>query len=181
MSRYPGYPFLQGRSFVFASQYAKRLPDGLASQYINAAVEVLEASEAGVPVKVSVVKAIRKFVPMCNSLTSLSHFPNSFCAQVEDSLIVSLAPRIIKDLGPFLLVTSEDTLVLVLEAIGVVVQIADGKWLEPELAQLLSQAVLEVWTKNIKGARTYPGSRCLLLTLSQIPFCFPYLTISSRT
>ena len=82
--------------------------------------------------------------------------PNSFCVQVEDNTIVSLAPRIIKDLGPFLLVTSEDTLALVLEAINVVVQIDDGKWLEPELARLLSQAVLEVWTKNFKGTCTTP-------------------------
>ena len=69
------YPFLQGRSFVFASQYAKRLPVGLASQYINAAIDVLEASEASVPVKVSAVKAIRKFVLSVRFPIARSHFP----------------------------------------------------------------------------------------------------------
>ncbi len=57
----PEFPFLQGRAFVFASQYAKLLPSQLAGQYLDAAVQVLEASEAGVPVKVSAVKAIHKY------------------------------------------------------------------------------------------------------------------------
>ena len=56
------FPFLQGRAFVFASQYAKLLPPQLAGQYLDAAVQVLEATEAGIPVKVSAVKAIHKYV-----------------------------------------------------------------------------------------------------------------------
>ncbi|KAF8498357.1 ARM repeat-containing protein [Gautieria morchelliformis] len=158
------YPFLQGRSFVFASQYTKRLPAGLASKYVNAAVEVLEASEAGVPVKVSAVKAIR-----------------NFCAQVDDSAIVPIAPRIIKDLGPFLLVTSEDTLALVLEAINVVVEIDDGKWLDPELAQLLSQAVLEVWTKNIKDPILLSILDDLLTDLTRSPAAGVYQAVVSHS
>ena len=56
----PESPFLQGRAFVFASQFAKLLPAQLAVQYLDAAVQVMEASEAGIPVKVSAVKAIHK-------------------------------------------------------------------------------------------------------------------------
>ena len=54
------FPFLQGRAFVFASQYARLLPAQLAGQYLDAAVQVLESAEAGIPVKVSAVKAIHK-------------------------------------------------------------------------------------------------------------------------
>jgi importin-9 len=54
------YPFLQGRAFVFASQYAKLLPSQLAGQYLDAAIQVIEASEAGIPVKISAIKAIHK-------------------------------------------------------------------------------------------------------------------------
>lgn len=54
------YPFLQGRGFVFASQYAKLLPTQLAGQYLDAAVQVIEADNAGIPVKISAVKAIHK-------------------------------------------------------------------------------------------------------------------------
>ena len=60
MNGYPEYPFLQGRSFVFASQYGKLLPMQLAGQYLNAAVDVIEAQTAGIPIKVSAVKAIQK-------------------------------------------------------------------------------------------------------------------------
>ena len=80
-------------------------------------------------------------------------FSGSFCAQLEDGALALLAPRIIKDSGPFLLATSEDTLALVLETIGVVVKIDDGKCIDPELAQLLSRAVLEVWTEIRKVPR----------------------------
>lgn len=52
--------FLQGRAFVFASQYAEALPQQLAKQYIDAAIQVLDSAEAGIPVKVSAVRALTK-------------------------------------------------------------------------------------------------------------------------
>lgn len=55
-------PFLQGRAFVFASNFAAYLPASLGGQYLHAAVETLEAPSASIPVKVSAVKAIRKLV-----------------------------------------------------------------------------------------------------------------------
>uniref|UniRef100_A0A0W0FXL4 Importin N-terminal domain-containing protein n=1 Tax=Moniliophthora roreri TaxID=221103 RepID=A0A0W0FXL4_MONRR len=128
------FPFLQGRGFVFASQYAKLLPVQLAGQYLNAAVQVIEASDAGIPIKVSAVKAV-----------------HNFCVGSDDSALTPFIPRIAKDLGPFLLVTSEDTLSLVLETLSVVLEVDEGKWLSTDLAQSLVMATLEVWTKNNKG------------------------------
>ncbi|RPD64798.1 ARM repeat-containing protein [Lentinus tigrinus ALCF2SS1-6] len=127
------FPFLQGRAFVFASQYAKLLPAQLAGQYLDAAVQVLEATETGVPVKISAVKAI-----------------HNFCQNVDDPVSLPFAPRIAKDIGPFLPVTSEDTLTLVLETLAVIVQIDDGKWITEDLARALVSAILEVWMKNNK-------------------------------
>ncbi|TFK26759.1 ARM repeat-containing protein [Coprinopsis marcescibilis] len=124
-------PFLQGRGFVFASQFAKLLPAHAATQYLDAAVQVIESAEAGVPVKVSAVKAV-----------------HNFCQSGDDSVLVPYAPRIAKDLGPFLGVTSEDTLSLVLETLSVVLEIDSGKWLTPELASALVVVSLEVWHKN---------------------------------
>jgi importin-9 len=60
-------------------------------------------------------------------------------------------PRIAKDLVPFLLGTSDDTLSLVLETLGVVVDVEESKWITEELANSLVLAVLEVWAKNNKG------------------------------
>ncbi|KAJ7754965.1 armadillo-type protein [Mycena maculata] len=127
------FPFLQGRGFVFASQYAKLLPVQLAGQYLDAAIQVVEASEAGVPVKISAVRAVHNFFQGGDAST-LSPF----------------APRIAKDLGPFLLITFDDTLSLVLETLSVVVQVDQGSWLTTEMAESLVLAILEVWTKNNK-------------------------------
>src|SRR5215471_10777010 len=60
-------------------------------------------------------------------------------------------PRIAKDLAPFLLVASEDTLSLVLETLGVVVDVDDSGWISVDLANSLVLAVLQVWAKNNKG------------------------------
>lgn len=59
--------------------------------------------------------------------------------------------RIAQDLGPFLLVTTEDTLSLVLETMSVVLDVDKGQWLTTDLANSLVLAVLEVWAKNNKG------------------------------
>ncbi|KAF8167572.1 armadillo-type protein [Crassisporium funariophilum] len=126
------FPFLQGRGFVFASQYSKLLPLQSAGQYLDAAVQVLESSEAGIPVKISAVKAV-----------------HNFCQGGDDSALVPFAPRIAKDLAPFLLTTSEDTLSLVLETLSVVIEV-QGTWLTAELAGSLVNASLEVWNKNNK-------------------------------
>ncbi|KAF9078120.1 ARM repeat-containing protein [Rhodocollybia butyracea] len=127
------FPFLQGRGFVFASQYAKLLPVQLAGQYLDAAIHVIEANDASIPIKVSAVKAV-----------------HNFCVGSDDKALAPFIPRIAKDLGPFLAVTSEDTLSLVLETLSVVLDVDKGKWLTQELADPLVIATLDVWTKNNK-------------------------------
>ena len=72
--------------------------------------------------------------------------------------MVPFVARIAKDLGPFLLDTSDDALSLVLETMSVVVQVDDGKWLTTDLAQSLVVALLDVWKKNNKG-------QCFLILL----------------
>lgn len=62
----PDFPFLQGRGFVFASQFARLLPLQMAGQYLEAAMHVIESNAAGIPVKISAVKAIHKYV-LCTS------------------------------------------------------------------------------------------------------------------
>jgi hypothetical protein len=54
------HPFLQGRGFVFASQFARLLPLQSSDQYLEAALQVIESSEAGVPIKISAIKAVHK-------------------------------------------------------------------------------------------------------------------------
>ncbi|KIK67465.1 hypothetical protein GYMLUDRAFT_69648 [Collybiopsis luxurians FD-317 M1] len=127
------FPFLQGRGFVFASQYAKLLPVQLAGQYLDAAIHVIEANDAGIPIKVSAVKAV-----------------HNFCVGADDSALSPFIPRIAKDLGPFLTVTSEDTLSLVLETLAVVLDVDKGRWMTQDLVNSLVAAILDVWNKNNK-------------------------------
>ncbi|KAI0045675.1 ARM repeat-containing protein [Auriscalpium vulgare] len=127
------YPFIQGRCLVFASRYAKLLPAETSGQYLEAAVQVIESGETGIPFKISAVKAIQHF-----------------CQDIDDDALKPIVPRIARDLGPFLFQTTEDTLSLVLETLAVVVEVDDSSWLTADLARDLVLALLEVWTKNIK-------------------------------
>ncbi|KAI9453938.1 hypothetical protein F5148DRAFT_451505 [Russula earlei] len=61
-----------------------------------------------------------------------------------------MVPRIIRDLGPFLLETSEDTLSLVLETVSVLSAVAKGSWFTTDLAVALAAALLDIWPKNMK-------------------------------
>ncbi|CAE7208239.1 unnamed protein product [Rhizoctonia solani] len=126
------YPFLQGRAIVFASQYASILPQDIQTQYLEVAWTVLK-SEASAPVKVSAVKAIRNFI---------SH--------ISEEAMTGVAPRILQDLAPLLLITAEETLALVMETLSVLLKIGGGKWLTADHAGSLTTALLDVWRKNVK-------------------------------
>ncbi|KAL5519373.1 hypothetical protein ACEPAH_1056 [Sanghuangporus vaninii] len=126
-------PFLQGRGFVFASQYSSLLPSRLADQYMSVAISVMETESASVPIKISAVKAIQ-----------------GFASGISDSNLLPVAFRIAKDLGPFLLATTEDTLSLVLETLSSVMNVGKGTWITPELAEQLVTAMLQVWARNNK-------------------------------
>ncbi|KAG9313899.1 armadillo-type protein [Chiua virens] len=127
------FPFLQGRGFVFASQFAKLLPLQMAGQYLEAAMHVIESNSSSIPVKVSAVKAI-----------------HNFCQGADDSALKPYVARIAQDLGPFLLLTTEDTLSLVLSTMSVVLEVDRASWLTTDLANSLVLATLEVWAKNNK-------------------------------
>lgn len=70
---------------------------------------------------------------------------------MDDVVLIPMAPRMVKDIGPFLSETSEDTLTLVLETLSVVMELDNGAWITVELAHSLVQAVLNVWMKYNKG------------------------------
>lgn len=68
-----------------------------------------------------------------------------------DSNILPVAFRIAKDLGPFLLATTEDTLSLVLETLSSILNVGKGTWITADLAEQLTTAMLQVWSRNNKG------------------------------
>lgn len=84
--------------------------------------------------------------------------------------------RIAQDLGPFLLLTTEDTLSLVLSTMSVVLDVDKASWLTIDLANSLVLATLEVWTKNNKGIQSNNEGENLtsddIIARPNIPFDF---------
>ncbi|BGP06448.1 hypothetical protein JCM10049v2_002270 [Rhodotorula toruloides] len=120
-------PFLQGRSFVFASQFAEILPQPLAKQYLEAAVQVLDSAEAGVPVKVSAVRAL-----------------TNFFRHLKENVEPSQAVVALSKLLPLLPQTSENTLVLVLDAIQSSLKVG-GTVIDQATCSSLIKTLLETW------------------------------------
>lgn len=65
---------MQGRSFVFASQFSRVLPPEMAGQYVDAVIQVLEAQDITVPVKVSAVRAVKKCDPVFITFIGYANF-----------------------------------------------------------------------------------------------------------
>ncbi|EPQ29170.1 uncharacterized protein PFL1_03457 [Pseudozyma flocculosa PF-1] len=136
-------PFLQGRGFVFASQFASTLPQELAVQFLEAAVNAIDSDAASLPVKISAVRTIKNF---------FRHLPSR--------TVAPFAGRIVRQLGPLLTQASEDTLVLVVETIQSVVvedeeaaHTAEGPLppiVEPQVIGSIVQAALQIWAPNAR-------------------------------
>ena len=86
---------------------------------------------------------------------------------MDDSVLLPVAFRITKDLGPFLLATTEDTLSLVLETLSSVLDIGKGTWITSELAEQIVAATLQVWINNNKGTYHNVNFLTLLVTKKQ--------------
>jgi hypothetical protein len=145
------YPFLQGRCLFLASRFAELLPADVRGQYFEAAVQVIESSETEIPFKVSAVKSIQQFVVFSLFKSfCVDRVRSSFAEYISDAEL-AIVPRIIRDLGPFLVETTEDTLSLVLETVSVLSGVGRGSWFTLDLAVALTSALLDVWPKNMKG------------------------------
>ncbi|KAJ1032127.1 hypothetical protein NDA18_001626 [Ustilago nuda] len=133
-------PFLQGRGFVFASQFATALPSELAVQFLDSAINAIESDNASLPVKISAVRTVKNFY---------RHLPSS--------IVGPLAPRIVQKLGPLLTQASEDTLILIIETIQAVVveETESGEatttgLVEPAIIGEIVRAALQIWAPNAK-------------------------------
>ncbi|KAF9145048.1 hypothetical protein BG015_012018 [Linnemannia schmuckeri] len=120
-------PFLQGRSFVFASQFAPILPSNLAAQYVSAAVEgILKAPSA--VVKVSALKALNNFN---------RHLDKQYIAPYQRSIIQGVAPLV--------QITSEETLILIFRTLTTTAKIDDQ--VAAEFESILGPIALESWAR----------------------------------
>ncbi|KAG0092221.1 hypothetical protein BGZ93_003846 [Podila epicladia] len=121
------FPFLQGRAFVFASQFAPILPSNLAAQYVSAAVEAILKSSSAV-VKISALKAL-----------------NNFNQYLDKQYIIPYQRSILQGVAPMIEITTEETLSLILRTLVTTSKI-DEK-VAAEYESILGPLVLESWVK----------------------------------
>lgn len=123
--------FLQGRAFVFASQFAGALPPNIAQSYLGAAIQALEAPDTSIPVKISAVKTLR-----------------NFCRFVDDNVMGPQAERVLSLLLPILPEASNETLYLVMETVYAVLSL-DKERLSPVVISTIADAVWGQWTQHL--------------------------------
>ncbi|KAG0198042.1 Importin 9 [Mortierella sp. GBA30] len=120
-------PFLQGRSFVFASQFAKLLPSNLASQYVSAAVEAILRSPSAV-VKISALKAL-----------------NNFNRHLDKQYIVPYQRPILQGIAPMIVVTTEETFNLVVRTLITTFKLDEQ--VASEFEPVLGPLIMDSWVK----------------------------------
>ncbi|CAG8628530.1 5148_t:CDS:10, partial [Ambispora leptoticha] len=121
-------PFLQGRAFVFISQFASILPVEHASNYIEATVTALQQNGA-IPLQVSALKALQ-----------------NFCRHMKRQYVAPYQGKIIECVTSLLKSTSEDTLILSLETLEASVKIDNEKTAQYE--HIIGPLIIEVWSSH---------------------------------
>ncbi|TIC67003.1 ARM repeat-containing protein [Wallemia mellicola] len=144
-------PYLQGRAFVFASKFATNLPEALVDAFVEAAASILTESDAGVPVKLSAVRAIR-----------------NFAHDLDSDRIGPKALPILSSVVPLLSLTTESTLGLLVEAVDGLLSTIEKETLTTDLVVQLSSVILPVWEKNINDPLLSSQLDDLFVTLSKL-------------
>ncbi|KAG1592125.1 hypothetical protein G6F48_002850 [Rhizopus delemar] len=122
------YPFLQGRAFVFASEFAKILPTEMASQYVSVAVHALQAPTSGIPVKISALRAL-----------------NNYCKYLNPEYIYNYQVNIMEGTCLLLSNATEESLMLLLDTLGSAIKI--NQEVTAKYEQILTPGILQVWQK----------------------------------
>jgi hypothetical protein len=91
---------LQGRAFVFASEFAKVLPTEMSSQYVSVAVQALQAETSGIPVKISALRAL-----------------HNYCKHLNPEFVTPYQVNIMENTCQLLPSASEESLMLLLDTL----------------------------------------------------------------
>ncbi|KAG0321166.1 Importin 9 [Linnemannia gamsii] len=149
-------PFLQGRSFVLASQFAPILPLNLAVQYVSAAVEAILKAPSAV-VKVSALKALNNFN---------RHLDKQYIAPYQRSIIQGVAPLV--------QITSEETLILIFRTLTTTAKVDDQ--VAAEFESILGPIALDSWAKYHSDACMSGETMNFFDTLAANPYMNQFLS-----
>ncbi|GAA5804125.1 hypothetical protein HPULCUR_009611 [Helicostylum pulchrum] len=122
------YPFLQGRAFVFASEFAKILPAEMSSQYVAVAVHALQAPTSGVPVKISALRAL-----------------DNYCKYLNPQYVTPYQVNIMEGTCQLMEMATEESLMLLLDTLASAIKINQDVTAKYE--HILTPAILQVWQK----------------------------------
>lgn len=126
--RATGFPFLQGRAFVIASELVEILPPELASNYVRVAVEALQTPDGSIPLKVSALRAL-----------------NNYCRQLDVEYAAPYQVNIMECVCQLLPEATEETLMLLLQSLCAVIKIKPEVTAQYE--HILTPAVLNTWKR----------------------------------
>ncbi|KAI8323965.1 ARM repeat-containing protein [Martensiomyces pterosporus] len=131
-----GFPFGQGRAFIFASSFAKVLPPNIAEAFVEASSKATADPHMHPAVRLSAVRAI-----------------GNFCRYLPSGLVKPHQSVIVGGLADVIPQLSEDSAHIALDAMHATLQ--DNQEISAALEPAISQSVIGVWQK-------YPGD--VLLT-----------------
>ncbi|KAI8338795.1 armadillo-type protein [Choanephora cucurbitarum] len=123
------FPFLQGRAFVFASEFAKILPTDMASQYVAVAVQALQSPSSGIPVKISALRAL-----------------DNYCKYLNPTYVTPYQVNIMEGTCQLLPMASEESLMLLLDTLASAVKI--NQEVTARYEHILTPAILQIWEKH---------------------------------
>ncbi|KAI7903140.1 armadillo-type protein [Cokeromyces recurvatus] len=122
-------PFLQGRAFVFASEFAKILPNDMSSQYVSVAVQALQSPNSGIPVKISALRAL-----------------DNYCKYLNPQFVTPYQVNIMEGACQLLPLATEESLMLLLDTLASAIKI--NQEVTAKYEHILTPAILQLWEKN---------------------------------
>ncbi|CEP15960.1 hypothetical protein [Parasitella parasitica] len=121
-------PFLQGRAFVFASEFAKFLPSDMASQYVSVAVQALQSPASGIPVKISALRAL-----------------DNYCKYLNPEYVTPYQVNIMEGTCQLMPSATEESLMLLLDTLASAIKI--NQQVTAKYEHILTPAILQIWQK----------------------------------
>ena len=101
------FPFLQGRAFVFASEFAKILPAEMSSEYVSVAVHALQAPASGIPVKISALRAL-----------------DNYCKFLSPEYVIPYQVNIMEGTCQLMPMATEESLMLLLDTLSSAIKVS---------------------------------------------------------
>lgn len=114
---------MQGRAFVFASEFAKILPADMSSQYVAVAVHALQALGSGIPVKISALRAL-----------------DNYCKYLSPEFVTPYQVNIMEGTCQLMPMATEESLMLLLDTLASAIKVSKQTKKHCSITHLLNRS-----------------------------------------